>query len=110
MAYKAGAGESKGQQLCNTLSALRLLAGFTQSSNLHDVLMIKCPVAPPEDRDQLLQARLALLRSRGLTPQLFLPADLLEARPTRTSADRYNLLTCCVYMESQKDAPWIDYD
>ncbi|KAL3140376.1 hypothetical protein ABBQ38_004637 [Trebouxia sp. C0009 RCD-2024] len=62
--------------------------GFTQSSNLHDVLMIKCPVAPPEDRDQLLQARLALLRSRGLAPQLFLPADLLEVRPTRTSADR----------------------
>lgn len=86
-------------------SALGLLAGFTQSSNLHDVLMIKCPVAPPEDRDQLLQARLALLRSRGLAPQLFLPADLLEVRPTRTSADRYNLSSCFVYKKNTEGCP-----
>ena len=50
--------------------------------------MVTCPIAAPEDRDELLQARLALLQSRGLTPQLFLPADLLEVRPTRSTADR----------------------
>ena len=72
-----------------------LLTGFTQASNLHDVLMIKCPIAPSEDRDQLLQARLALLQSRGLTPQLFLPAELLEVRPTRSSSDR-----CCVCLSA----------
>lgn len=59
--------------------------------------MIKCPIAPPEDRDQLLQARLALLQSRGLTPQLFLPASLLEVRPTRSSADRYVSLAVHVH-------------
>ena len=64
--------------------------------------MIKCPVAPPEDRDQLLQARLELLKSRGLTPQLFLPASLLEVRPTRSSTDRSVLLTAHVHSLAQQ--------
>lgn len=63
--------------------------GFTQTSNINDVLMVKCPIAPPEDRDEVLNARLELLQSRGLKPQLFLPATLIDVRPTRTGKDRH---------------------
>ena len=62
---------------------------------MNDVLMVKCPIAPPEDRDEFLEARLQLLRSRGLRPQLFLPAKLLELRPTRSAKDRSGLENTC---------------
>ena len=58
---------------------------------MNDVLTIMCPVSPPEDRDDVLTARLNLLVSRGLMPRLFLPANLLDVRPTRTSKDRYHI-------------------
>ncbi len=55
---------------------------------MNDVLTIMCPVSPPEDCDDILTARLNLLLSRGLMPRLFLPAKLLDGRPTRTGKDR----------------------
>ena len=56
---------------------------------MNDVLMVKCPIDDPEGRHQLLQARLDLLLSRGHKWQLFLPAKLLDDRPTRTGEDRF---------------------
>ncbi|KAL0023620.1 hypothetical protein WJX77_008160 [Trebouxia sp. C0004] len=67
---------------------LLLNYGFAQPNNMDDVLTIMCPVSPPEDRDDVLTARLNLLLSRGLMPRLFLPAKLLDGRPTRTGKDR----------------------
>ncbi|KAA6422499.1 MAG: hypothetical protein FRX49_07674 [Trebouxia sp. A1-2] len=67
---------------------LLLNYGFAQPNNMNDVLTIMCPVSPPEDRDDILTARLNLLLSRGLMPRLFLPAKLLDGRPTRTGKDR----------------------
>lgn len=50
--------------------------------------MIRCPIAGPEGQDEILQARLEVLRARGLTPQLFLPAKTLDVRPTHSKHDR----------------------
>lgn len=50
--------------------------------------MIGCPIAGPEGQDEILQARLEVLRARGLTPQLFLPAKKLDGRPTHSKHDR----------------------
>lgn len=68
-------------------------AGFTQTDNLNDVLMIKCPIAAPEGQDEILQARLEVLRARGLTPQLFLPAKNLDVRASHSKNDRWLLCT-----------------
>ncbi len=38
------------------------------------VLTVMCPLPPPAEWDELLQARLLLLQRRGLRPQLHLPA------------------------------------
>ena len=50
-------------------------AGFTLDSNPADVLMVPCPLPPPDAWDEELAARTALLTRRGLAPQLFLPAS-----------------------------------
>lgn len=67
---------------------LLMAYGFTQTDNLNDFLMIGCPIAGPEGQDEILQARLEVLRARGLTPQLFLPAKKLDVRPTHSKHDR----------------------
>ena len=41
---------------------------------LAQVLTVMCPLPPPAEWDELLQARLLLLQRRGLRPQLHLPA------------------------------------
>ena len=55
-----------------------LTAGFTLDNNPDDALMIMCP--PPETEQAAFAAKLRILQSQGLTPQLFLSlADLKEA-------------------------------
>jgi len=58
---------------------LLFLYGFVEENNPHDVLMVPCPLPPPSEWDATLQARVELLRRRGLAPQLFLPAGQLKA-------------------------------
>jgi hypothetical protein len=68
---------------------LLFLYGFAQEDNTHDVLMVACPLPPPNEWDETLHARVQLLRARGLTPQVFLPADhLLAASEVRRSRGR----------------------
>lgn len=68
---------------------LLYLYGFAQEENKHDVLMVACPLPPPSDWDETLHARVQLLRARGLSPQVFLPADhLYEASEPRKSRGR----------------------
>jgi hypothetical protein len=68
---------------------LLYLYGFAQEENKHDVLMVACPLPPPSDWDETLHARVQLLHARGLTPQVFLPAEhLLEASEVRKSRGR----------------------
>lgn len=50
------------------------VAGFTVDNNLHDMLMLRCPLPPIAEWGELLRARVALLQQKGLSPQLFLPA------------------------------------
>jgi hypothetical protein len=49
--------------------------------NAADLLMVRCPLPPPAQWDEVLTARALLLRRRGLSPQLFLPAAPLRAPP-----------------------------
>jgi hypothetical protein len=56
---------------------LLLLYGFAVDANPHDQLMIPCPLPPPGEWGDDVRARLALLRARGLAPQVFLPAARL---------------------------------
>lgn len=58
------------------IHALRLhvMPGFVEEGNPHDVLMVACPLPPVEQWGEDMHARAALLASRSLTPQLFLPA------------------------------------
>jgi hypothetical protein len=68
---------------------LLYLYGFAKEGNQHDVLMVACPLPPPSEWDPTLQARIELLRSRGLAPQVFLPAQhLVEASGLRRSRGR----------------------
>lgn len=53
---------------------LLFLYGFVQEDNPNDTLMIACPLPPREAWDDLIEDRIALLRKRGLTPQIFLTA------------------------------------
>ena len=55
--------------------------GFTLEPNPADALMVACPLSPPGEWDDVLGARVALLRRRGLQPQLFLPAAALPPPP-----------------------------
>ena len=63
---------------CHVQQALAQWAGFTLEPNPADALMVACPLPPPEEWDDVLAARVALLRRRGLAPQLFLPAAALS--------------------------------
>lgn len=63
------------------------MPGFTLEPNPADVLMVACPLPPPAEWDEVLGARVALLRRRGLQPQLFLPAAALP--PPVTAAGSY---------------------
>jgi hypothetical protein len=68
---------------------LLYLYGFALEGNAHDILMVGCPLPPPSDWDETLHARVQLLRARGLTPQVFLPAaHLYAASESRKSGGR----------------------
>lgn len=54
-------------------------AGFALDNNASDMLMVKCPLPPVEQWDELIRARLLFLLDQGLSPQLFLPASSLPA-------------------------------
>ena len=54
-----------------------LLPGFALPDNKDDVLMVKCPLPPVEQWDDVIRARMLLLLEKGLSPQLFLPANRL---------------------------------
>ena len=54
-------------------------AGFALENNASDMLMVKCPLPPVEQWDELIRARLLFLLDQGLSPQLFLPASSLPA-------------------------------
>ena len=56
-------------------------SGFVLEDNASDLLMVRCPLPPPGDWDETLTGRALLLRRRGLSPQLFLPAAPLRAPP-----------------------------
>ena len=53
-------------------------AGFVLEDNPADQLMVACPLPPVEAWDEAMTARALLLRQRGLSPQLFLPAAPLR--------------------------------
>ena len=57
---------------------LLFLYGFVQENNNNDVLMVPCPLKHPSEWDPVMQARIALLQSRGLAPRLFLPLSFLD--------------------------------
>ena len=59
------------------LTAAHPAPGFTLEPNPADALMVACPLPPPTEWGDVLGARVALLRRRGLQPQLFLPAAAL---------------------------------
>ena len=68
---------------------LLYLYGFAQEDNPHDIIMVACPLPPPQEWDEALHARVELLRSRGLTPQVFLTAEhLSEAAKLRRARGR----------------------
>mmetsp|Transcript_2401 Transcript_2401/g.5670 ORF Transcript_2401/g.5670 Transcript_2401/m.5670 type:complete len:610 (+) Transcript_2401:122-1951(+) len=48
--------------------------GFTVKDNPNDMLMMHLPLPPQEEWDEVMQGRMLLLMSQGLTPQFFLPA------------------------------------
>lgn len=58
---------------------LLMCYGFTQVSNRHDHLMVPLPLPPVAEWDEVMHIRAALLKRRGLKPQLFLPSDALPA-------------------------------
>ncbi len=53
--------------------------GFAQETNASDMLMVKCPLPPVEQWDEVIRARLLYLLDQGLSSQLFLPASSLPA-------------------------------
>lgn len=60
---------------------LLFLYGFVQeNNNENDVLMVPCPLGHPSEWDPIMQARIALLHSRGLAPRLFLPLSFLDKK------------------------------
>ncbi len=54
-------------------------AGFALEGNASDMLMVKCPLPPVEQWDEVLRERLLFLLDQRLAPQLFLPAGSLPA-------------------------------
>ena len=52
--------------------------------NPADQLMVACPLPPVKEWDEAMTARALLMRQRGLSPQLFLPAHAL--RPSAPAA------------------------
>ena len=60
--------------------------GFTVDDNPHDMLMLRCPLPPMADWNEVLRARVALLQRRGLSPQLFLhAADIRGSQGVKAS-------------------------
>ena len=59
---------------------LLYLYGFAQEDNPHDIIMVACPLPPPQEWDEALHARVELLRSRGLTPQVFSLPSISQKR------------------------------
>ena len=51
--------------------------GFALPDNKDEVLMVKCPLPPVEQWDDVIRARMLFLLDRGLLPQLFLAARRL---------------------------------
>lgn len=79
----SGAGLCQGQEVTinygdKSNEELLFLYGFVEEDNSHDVLMVACPLPPPAEWDATLQARVELLRLRGLAPQIFLPRSELK--------------------------------
>jgi hypothetical protein len=66
---------------------LLFLYGFALPRNEAEVLTVVCPLPPPGQWDEQLQARLALLERRGLRPQLHLPAAHLALLGERKAAE-----------------------
>ena len=62
--------------------------GFVLEDNLHDALMVACPLPPREEWDDVMHARLALLEARGLSPRFFLPASQLQMDTSRYACHR----------------------
>lgn len=56
-----------------------ICSGFALEDNPSDLLMVKCPLPPVEQWDEVIRARLLFLLKQGLAPQLFLPASNLPA-------------------------------
>ena len=56
-------------------------AGFTLERNLHDTLMVVCPLPPAAEWDDGFHAKMKLLLAKGLSPQLFLTAAELRTAP-----------------------------
>ncbi|GAB4816950.1 hypothetical protein N2152v2_003996 [Parachlorella kessleri] len=59
---------------------LLFLYGFAEQDNPNDVLMVRCPISPPDEWDAKMQARMRLLMLRQLKPQIFLPAPFLRGQ------------------------------
>ncbi len=71
--------------LCSVISS-----GFALEDNPSDMLMVKCPLPPVEQWDEVIRARLLFLLKQGLAPQLFLPAsNLSAATESEVSCVRY---------------------
>ena len=71
----------------STQSLWFFVPGFTLEPNPADVLMVACPLPPPAEWDDVLGARVALLRRRGLQPQLFLSAAALPPPPAAAAGE-----------------------
>ena len=63
---------------------LECVLGFTVDNNPNDALMIICP--PPETQQAAFAAKMRLLLSQGLSPQLFLTAAGLQAADRKRCA------------------------
>ena len=67
-----------------------ICSGFALEGNPSDVLMVKCPLPPAEQWDEVMRARLLFLLKQGLAPQLFLPAsNLPPAAESEVRSARY---------------------
>ena len=62
---------------CKNICYGRLHPGFAVPDNKDDVLMVKCPLPPIEQWDDVIRARMLFLLDKGLSPQLFFPASRL---------------------------------
>ena len=71
-----GAAPCQTKELAHHLCSV-ICSGFAMEGNPSDMLMVKCPLPPVEQWDEVMRARLLFLLKQGLAPQLFLPASNL---------------------------------